>query len=70
VAARRAKQESLAIVGDARRLDVGVRPCDVVVSAHVSPSDRKQAFFSAIVARMLRRSRVDRASVVVSWTGL
>jgi hypothetical protein len=37
------------------------RPCDVVVSAQVSHSDRRPARFSAIVARMLRRSRVDRA---------
>jgi hypothetical protein len=32
-------------------------PFDAVVSADVSPSDRKPAIFSAIVAMMLRRSR-------------
>lgn len=37
------------------------RPCGVVVSAQVSPIDRKPAPLSAIVARMLSRSRVERA---------
>jgi hypothetical protein len=38
------------------------RPCAVVVSAHVSPRDLNPAFFAAIAATVLRRSRVDRAS--------
>ena len=38
------------------------RPCDVVVSAHVSPSERKPAFLAVIAARVFNRSRVDRAS--------
>jgi hypothetical protein len=35
------------------------RPCAVVVSAHVSPSDRKPAFLSVIAASVFNRSRVD-----------
>src|SRR6202008_4260389 len=38
------------------------RPCDVVVSAHVSPRDLKPAFLPVMVARTFNRSRVDRAS--------
>ena len=38
------------------------RPCDVVVSAHASPSDRKPAFLPVMAARVFNRSRVDRAS--------
>jgi len=38
------------------------RPCAVVMSAHVSPRDLKPALRSAIVPRVLRRSRVDRAA--------
>ena len=38
------------------------RPCGVVVSAQWSASDRKAAPRSAIVARMFRRSRVERAN--------
>jgi hypothetical protein len=38
------------------------RPCAVVVSAHVSPRDRNPALRSVIAARVLSRSRVDRAS--------
>jgi hypothetical protein len=38
------------------------RPCEVVVSAHVSPKDRKPAFLAVIAARVFNRSRVDRAS--------
>ena len=38
------------------------RPCDVVVSAHVSPRDLKPAFLAAIAASAFNRSRVDRAS--------
>ena len=34
----------------------------MVVSAHVSPSDRKPAFLPVMVARTFNRSRVDRAS--------
>jgi DNA invertase Pin-like site-specific DNA recombinase len=34
------------------------RPCALVVSAHLSPRDRKPALRSVIVARVLRRSRV------------
>jgi tetratricopeptide (TPR) repeat protein len=37
------------------------RPCDVVVSAHVSPSDLKPAFLAVIAASLFNRSRVDRA---------
>jgi hypothetical protein len=37
------------------------RPCAVVVSAQVSPRDRNPAFFPVIAARVLSRSRVDRA---------
>lgn len=37
------------------------RPCAVAVSAHASPRDRKPAPRSAMNARVLRRSRVDRA---------
>ena len=37
------------------------RPCDVVVSAHASPKDRKPALRSAITASVFERSRVDRA---------
>src|SRR5208283_2462298 len=33
------------------------RPCDVVVSAHASPSDLKPAFLPVMVARMFNRSR-------------
>jgi hypothetical protein len=36
------------------------RPCGVVVTAHVSPSDRKPAPWLAIVARVFKRSRVHR----------
>ena len=36
------------------------RPCDVVVSAHVSPSERKPAFLAVMAARVFNRSRVDR----------
>jgi hypothetical protein len=39
------------------------RPCGVVVSAHVSLSDRKPAQLSVTAARTLSRSRVDRASL-------
>jgi len=38
------------------------RPCDLVVSAHVSPSERKPAFLAVIAARVFNRSRVDLAS--------
>src|SRR5580704_13956415 len=38
------------------------RPCDVVVSAHASPSERKPAFLPVIAASVFNRSRVDRAS--------
>ena len=38
------------------------RPCDVVVSAHASPSDRNPAFLPVMAARVFDRSRVDRAS--------
>jgi hypothetical protein len=38
------------------------RPCDVLVSAHVSPSDLKPAFLAVIAASVFKRSRVDRAS--------
>ena len=38
------------------------RPCDVVVSAHVSPRDLKPAFLAVIAASVFNRSRVDRAS--------
>ena len=38
------------------------RPCGVVVSAHASPSERNPAPAFAIVSRMFKRSRVDRAS--------
>jgi hypothetical protein len=38
------------------------RPCAVVVSAHVSPSERKPAFLPVIAASVFNRSRVDRAS--------
>ncbi len=38
------------------------RPWGVVVSAHVSPSERKPACLPVIAARVLRRSRVERAS--------
>jgi hypothetical protein len=38
------------------------RPCDVVVSAHVSPMDLKPAFLAVIAASVFNRSRVDRAS--------
>src|SRR6202040_717597 len=37
------------------------RPCDVVVSAHVSPRDLKPAFLAVIAASVFNRSRVDRA---------
>ena len=37
------------------------RPCDVVVFAHVSRTDRNCASFSARAASTLSRSRVDRA---------
>jgi hypothetical protein len=37
------------------------RPCDVVVSAHVSPTDLKPAFLAVIAASVFNRSRVDRA---------
>ena len=39
------------------------RPCGVVVSAHVSANERNPAPAFAIVSTMLRRSRVDRASL-------
>src|SRR5215207_871618 len=38
------------------------RPCGVVVSAQVSFSERKPACLSATAARVLSRSRVERAS--------
>ena len=38
------------------------RPCGVVVSAHASPSERNPAPAFAIVSRMFKRSRMDRAS--------
>jgi hypothetical protein len=39
---------------------VGInRPGGVLVSAHVSPSERKRAFVSVIAARVFNRSRVD-----------
>jgi hypothetical protein len=40
------------------------RPCDVVVSAHVSPSDRNPASLAVMVARVFNRSRVDRGQPV------
>jgi len=38
------------------------RPCDVVVSAHVSPRDLKPAFLPVIAASVFNRSRVDRGN--------
>jgi hypothetical protein len=38
------------------------RPCSVVVSAHVSPSDRNPAPLPVTVARVLSRSRVDQST--------
>jgi hypothetical protein len=38
------------------------RPCAVVVSAHASPRERNPAFLLVMVARVLRRSRVDLAT--------
>ena len=38
------------------------RPCAVVVSAYVSPSERKPAFFSVIAASVFNRSQVERAT--------
>ena len=40
------------------------RPCGVVVSAQASRSERKLAFASPIVAKILRSSRVDRSKPV------
>ena len=44
------------------------RPCAFVVPAHVSPSERNPALRLVIVARVLRRSRVERSSLVTIST--